>query len=45
MSEMSDEESLRLQMAMDRVSQMTTILSNIEKKLAQTQDLIIQNMK
>jgi len=42
---MSDEESLRLQMAMDRVSQMTTILSNIEKKLAQTQDLIIQNMK
>ena len=44
-SEMGEEESLRLQMAMDRLSKMMATLSNIEKKLAQTQDSIIQNMK
>jgi hypothetical protein len=44
-NEMSEEESLRLQMAMDRQSKFMEALSNIEKKLAQTQDSIIQNLK
>lgn len=45
LSEMGEEDSLRLQMAMDRLSKMMATLSNIMKKLAQTQDSIIQNMK
>ncbi len=45
MSEMGDEESLRLQMAMDRQSKFMETLSNIEKKMAQTQDSIVQNLK
>lgn len=36
---------LRLQMMMDRVSKMMTTLSNILKKLAETQAAIVQNLK
>jgi hypothetical protein len=45
MSDMSEEESLRLQMAMDRQSKFIQTLSNVEKKMAQTQDSIVQNLK
>jgi hypothetical protein len=45
MSDLSDEDSLRLQMVMDRLSKFMVTLSNIEKKLAQTQDSIVQNLK
>lgn len=45
MSEMGEMESLRLQMAMDRQSKMTSTLSNILKKISQTADQIIQNLK
>lgn len=44
-SEMSEEESLRLQMAMDRQSKFMETLSNVEKKMAQTQDSIVHNLK
>jgi hypothetical protein len=45
MSDISDEQSLRLQMAMDRQSKFMEALSNIEKKLEQTQDSVIKNLK
>lgn len=45
MSEMGEMESLRLQMAMDRMSKMMSTLSNILKKISDTQNQIIQNMK
>ena len=45
MSELAETQSLRLQMAMDRISKFMTILSNILKKAADTQSAIIQNMK
>jgi len=45
MNEMSEMTSLRLQMMMDRRSKFITTLSNIMKKISQTQDSIIQNMK
>jgi hypothetical protein len=43
--EMSEETELRLQMAMDRLTKMMSTLSNILKKLADTSDAIIQNLK
>jgi hypothetical protein len=43
--EMGEEESLRLQMAMDRQSKFMETLSNVEKKMAQTQDSVVQNLK
>jgi hypothetical protein len=43
--EMGEEESLRLQMAMDRQSKLMETLSNVEKKMAQTRDSIVQNLK
>ncbi len=43
--EMSETQSLRLQMTMDRYSKFMETLSNIEKKVAQTQDSVVQNMK
>ena len=43
--ELSDLESLRLQMLMDRVSQMMATLSNLLKKLADTNSSIVQNLK
>ena len=45
MSDMSEEESLRLQMMMDRRSKFIETLSNIEKKIAETEDSIVQNLK
>lgn len=45
LSEMGEMESLRLQMAMDRISKMMTTLSNIMKKASETQSSIIQNVK
>ena len=45
MSEMDGMESLRLQMAMDRMSKMMSTLSNILKKMSCTASQITQNMK
>jgi hypothetical protein len=45
MSEMGEMESLRLQMAMDRLSKMMSTLSNVLKKTSDTQSSIIGNLK
>jgi hypothetical protein len=45
MSEIGEMESLRLQMAMDRLSKMMSTLSNLLKKLSCTASQITQNMK
>ncbi len=45
MSKMGEMESLRLQMAMDRMSKMMSTLSNILKKISDTANQIIQNLK
>ena len=45
MSEMGEMESLRLQMAMDRMSKMMSTLSNLLKKMSDTASQITQNMK
>ncbi|HNR15547.1 MAG TPA: hypothetical protein PKG90_02650 [Chitinophagaceae bacterium] len=45
MSEMGEMESLRLQSAMDRMSKMNSTLSNLLKKIHDTQQSIIQNLK
>ena len=45
MSEMGEMESLRLQMAMDRISKMMGALSNLMKKLSDTSQQVVQNMK
>lgn len=45
LSEMSEQQSLRLQMMMDRRSKMISTLSNIMKKISETSSSIIQNMK
>lgn len=45
LSEMSEMESLRLQMAMDRVSKMMSMLSNVLKKMNETQEKIAGNLK
>jgi predicted nucleic acid-binding Zn-ribbon protein len=44
-SDMSETESLRLQMIMDRLSKLMSTLSNVLKQSADTQKTIIQNMK
>lgn len=44
-SEMGEMESLRLQMAMDRVSKMMSTLSNLLKKISDTADGIVSNLK
>ena len=44
-SEMGEMESLRLQMAMDRMSKMMSTLSNIEKKASAAGAAITQNIK
>jgi predicted nucleic acid-binding Zn-ribbon protein len=44
-SDMSETESLRLQMTMDRLSKLMSTLSNVLKQSADTQKTIIQNMK
>ena len=45
MSEMGETESLRLQMAMDRLSKMMSTLSNLLKKISDTAAGITQNLK
>jgi len=44
-SELTDQQSLELQMTMDRQSKLIETLSNIEKKMADTQDSVISNLK
>ena len=45
LSEMGEMESLRLQMAMDRMSKMMSTLSNLLKKMSDTASEITQNLK
>ena len=45
LSEMGETESLRLQMAMDRLSKLMSTLSNLLKKESDTSSSIIQNIK
>jgi hypothetical protein len=45
MSEMGEMESLRLQMAMDRLSKLMSTLSNLLKKASDTASTITQNLK
>jgi hypothetical protein len=45
MSELSQLDSLRLQMAMDRMSKMLSTLSNLLKKMSDTAGQITQNLK
>ena len=45
LSEMGEMESLRLQMAMDRLSKLMTTLSNLLKKASETAQAITQNLK
>lgn len=45
MSEMGEMESLRLQMAMDKLSKMMSTLSNLFKKISNTAEQITQNLK
>jgi hypothetical protein len=45
MSELGQTESLRLQMAMDRMSKLMSTLSNILKKISDTSQSITQNLK
>ena len=45
MSELAEMESLRLQMAMDRRSKFMEALSNIMKKMSDTDSAIVQNLK
>ena len=45
MSEMGEMESLRLQMAMDRLSKLMSTLSNLLKKMSDTAQSITQNIK
>ena len=45
MSEMGEMESLRLQMAMDRLSKAMSALSNLMKKINDTASGITQNIK
>ena len=45
MSEMGEMESLRLQMAMDRMNKMMSTLSNLLKKISKSSEEITQNLK
>jgi hypothetical protein len=45
LSEMGEMESLRLQMAMDRLSKLMSTLSNLLKKVSDTASSIVQNLK
>jgi uncharacterized protein YukE len=45
LSEMGEMESLRLQMAMDRMSKLMSTLSNLLKKSSETSAQITQNLK
>lgn len=45
LSGMGEMESLRLQMAMDRLAKLMQTLSNLLKKSSETADAIVQNLK
>lgn len=45
MNEVSEMTSLRLQMIMDRRAKMISTLTNVMKKISQTQDNVVQNLK
>ena len=45
LSEMGEMQSLRLQMTMDRMSKQMSTLSNLLKKISDTQSSIVQNIK
>jgi hypothetical protein len=45
MSEMGEMESLRLQMAMDRMSKLVSTLSNLLQKISDTAEQITHNLK
>ncbi len=45
LSEMGEEQQLKLQMLLDRRSKLMSTLSNLMKKISQTQDSIIANLK
>lgn len=45
LSEMGEMDSLRLQMAMDRLSKLESMLSNVLKKASDTQSTIASNLK
>jgi hypothetical protein len=45
LSEMGENESLRLQMAMDRLSKLMSTLSSLLKKISDISSAIVQNMK
>jgi hypothetical protein len=45
LSELGEMESLRLQLAMDRLSKMMSTLSNLMKKISDTTNQIVQNLK
>jgi hypothetical protein len=45
LSGMGEKESLRLQMAMDRLSKMMSTLSNLLKKISDAADGVVQNLK
>ena len=45
MSEMGEMESLRLQMAMDRLSKFMSTLSNMLKMKSDTESSIVQNIR
>lgn len=45
LSEMGEMESLRLQMAMDRMSKLMSTLSNLLRKVSETSSAIVQNIK
>ena len=45
LSDIGEMESLHLQMMMDRLSKMMSTLSNLLKKMQDTQDAITQNLK
>ena len=44
-SELGETDSLRLQMAMDRMSKMMSTLSNLMTKISDTNSTIVQNLK
>lgn len=45
LAELGEEQQLRLQMTMDRMSKMMSTLSNLLKKISDTQNQIVQNLK
>ena len=45
MSHISSMQQMQLQMAMDRKSKLLDTISNLEKKMADTSDLVVQNLK